>query len=231
MAEDLDQLHSVASSMLEFLEPAQRSRLLRSLARDLRTANQRRQARQVGPDGEAWAKRKARTEQAAASRATRFLYPSGGVGDARLVDMRSWRGNSAYLIGFDREADGLRTFRKDRVIRYLSAEGGAEPGGMPPRAGKRRIRANAMFRGLRSPRWQKAGADQDGAWVEFAGRAARIAAIHHHGLRDRVSEGGPEADYPERPLIGFGPTDEAMVLNRFIDAAGDALGWGRRAGR
>ncbi|MFN3931618.1 MAG: phage virion morphogenesis protein [Brevundimonas sp.] len=231
MAEDLQQLHSVASSMLEFLEPRVRARLLRTLARDLRTGNQRRQARQVGPDGEAWEKRKARAEQAPASRATRFLYPSGGGGEPRLVDMRSWRGNGTYLIGFDREADGLRTFRKDKVIRYITAEGAAEPGGMPPRAGQRRIKAQAMFRGLRSARWQKAGADGDGAWVQFAGRAARIAAIHHHGGRDRVTPGGPEADYPERRLLGFGANDEAMVINRFIDAAGDALGWGRRAGR
>lgn len=231
MAEDLQQLHSVAASMLEFLEPGQRSRLLRALARDLRTANQRRQARQVAPDGQPWEKRKARAEQKAAARPIRFLYPSGGAGEPRLVDMRSWRGNSDYMIGFDREADGLRTFRKDKVIRFITAEGAADPGGLPPRAGQRRIRANAMFRGLRSGRWQRAGADSDGAWVEFAGRAARIAAVHHHGQRDRVAQDGPEVDYPSRPLIGFGPSDEAMVLNRFIDAAGDALGWGRRAGR
>lgn len=231
MAEDLDQLHSIAASMLDFLEPPQRSRLLRALARDLRTANQRRQARQVGPDGQAWERRKARPVQPGASRPIRFLYPAGGAGAPRLVDMRSWRGNSDYMIGFDREADGLRTFRKDKVIRFVTAEGAADPAGLPARAGQRRIRAQAMFRGLRKSRWQRAGADQDQAWVEFAGRAARIAALHHHGGRDKVSDDGPEADYPARPLIGFGPNDEAMVLNRFIDAAGDALGWGRRAGR
>ena len=235
MAEDLEQLHSIASSMLEFLEPGQKRRMLRTMARDMRTANQRRQKRQQGPDVAAWAKRKARAGQKPANRPTRFLYPSGGVGEPRVVEMRSWIGRGDMIIGFDREADGLRTFRKDKVIKWLPAEGSADPGGLPAsiRAGRGRVRrgADAMFRGLRSNRWQRAGADADEAWVQFAGRAARIAGVHHYGGRDRVSDDGPEVDYPERQLIGFGSGDEAMILNRFIDAAGDALGWGRRAGR
>ena len=56
------------------------------------------------------------------------------------------------------------------------------------------------------------------------GRTAKTA-------RDQVAPDGPEIDYPQRELIGFAPSDEAMLLNAFIDHAGDALGWGRRAGR
>lgn len=235
MAEDLEQLHSVASSMLEFLEPAQRRRLLRALARDMRTANQRRQKRQQAPDGSRWEKRKVRAKVQGATRPTKFLYPSGGFGEPRVVEMRSWIGRGDMIVGFDREADGIRTFRKDKVIKWLPADGSADPGGLPEsiRAGRGRVRrgADAMFRGLRSGRWQKAGATQDEAWVQFAGRAARIAGVHHYGERDRVADDGPEIDYPERQLIGFGAGDEAMILNRFIDTAGDAIGWGRRSGR
>ena len=63
-----------------------------------------------------------------------------------------------------------------------------------------------MFRGLRRAKWMKANATQDEAAVSFVGRAARIAALHHHGGPDRVTPGGPTYDYPARPLIGF--TDE-----------------------
>lgn len=235
MADDLNQLHGIASSILEALEPPMRRRLLRRLATDIRKVNQRRMASQRAPDGSAWAKRKARPVQQAASRPVRFLYPAGGGGEPRVVDMRSWIGRGDMIIGFDREADGMRTFRKDRVIRWITAEGQADPEGLPASArggrGRIRRRAQSMFRGLRSSRWLKAGADPDSAWVEFTDRASRIATPHHFGLRDRVAPDGPEIDYPERELIGFAPADEAMVLNAFIDHAGDALGWGRRAGR
>ncbi len=235
MAEDLQQLHSLASSLLDAMEPPQRRRLLRRLAMDIRRVNQRRMAAQRNPDGTPWEKRKPRAQQAPATRPVRFLYPSAGVGEPRVVDMRSWIGRGDMIVGFDREADGLRTFRRDKVIRWITAEGGADPGGLPEtaRSGRGRIRrrAQSMFRGLRSGRWLKAGGSQDQAWIEFTDRASRLAAVHHYGLRDRVAPDGPEADYPARELIGFGPADEAAMLNALIDHAGDALGWGRRSGR
>lgn len=63
-----------------------------------------------------------------------------------------------------------------------------------------------MFRGLRRPKWLKAGATPTEASVEFVGTAARIAALHHHGGPDRVTPGGPVYDYPARPLIGIPPS-------------------------
>lgn len=227
MAEDLAQLHTLASSMLELLEPGQRRTYLRAMAGDIRKTNQARMARQVAPDGSPWAKRKPRGRQKPATRAVRFLYPSGGMGAPRLVDMRSWIGRGDMMIGFDREADGLRTFRKDRVIRWITAEGSAETGDVPTT--KRKARGASMFRGLRSSKYLKQGSGDEEAWIEFAGKAARLARVHHYGLRDRVAIDGPEADYPERPLIGFAPSDEAKILNSFIDRVGDSLGWGRRA--
>ena len=60
MADDLLELHNLASTLLETLEPRQRRTLLRRLAGDMRRANQRRMARQKAPDGTAWEKRKPR---------------------------------------------------------------------------------------------------------------------------------------------------------------------------
>lgn len=229
MADDLAQLHSIAASLVEQLEPAQQRRLAFRMAIEMRKANQRRMAAQKAPDGKAWAKRRPRAKAKPAERPVRFLYPAGGGGEPRLVDMRSWLGRGAYLIGFDREAGAMRTFQRDRVIKWITPEGSAGQDGLPVRP--RKARPPSMFRGLRTGRHLKAGANGQGGWVEFTERASRIAFVHHEGRRDRVAPNGPEVDYPQRELLGFSAGDEAMLLNMFIDNAGDALGWGRRAGR
>lgn len=231
MAEDLDQLHALAASMLELIEPGQRRTYMRAMATEIRKVNQRRMTAQRAPDGTAWAKRKARARQKPATRPVRFLYPSSGVGEPRLVDMRSWIGRGDMIIGFDREADGLRTFRRDRVIRWITAEGSAEGADIEPARKASRGKSPNMFRGLRSNRYLKIGATEDEAWAEFTGRAGQLARVHHDGGRDRVSPDGPEVDYTARPLLGFSQTDEAYILNRFIDRVGDAMGWSRRNGR
>lgn len=207
-------------------------RFLRNMAGRIRTLNQRRMARQTAPDGSRWEPRKRPAKAKPANRPVRFLYPAGGSGEPRLVDMRSWRADGPILIGFDRQADGLRSFLKDKVTRWITPEGTAEsslPAGAARSTG--RSRGAALFRGLRTARWLKAGSTQDEAWVGFTERASRLALIHHYGRRDQVAPGGPEIDYPQRELIGFGPAEEAMILNSFIDEAGEALGWSRRGGR
>lgn len=68
------------------------------------------------------------------------------------------------------------------------------------RAGK--LRQGPMFRKLRSARHIKASGTVSEAVVQFVGRAARIARVHHYGLRDLVAPGGAQYDYPARPLIG-----------------------------
>lgn len=224
--DDLHHLHQLAEQMLDKLQPGQRRRMLFRMAMEMRRANQRRMARQVAPDGSAWEKRKGRPKSKPATRPARFLYPSGGVGEPRVVDMRSWIGRGDYLVGFDREAGGLRTFERAKIVRWITPIGSAGSDGDP--APRSKARAAQMFRGLRSGRHLKAGADADGGWIEFTQRASRIALIHHDGRRDRVAPDGPEVDYPKRELIGFGSDDEARLVNMFIDEASDALGWGRR---
>ena len=78
-------------------------------------------------------------------------------------------------------------------------------------------RAQDMFTKLRGARYLKAKAQGREATVEFMGRAARIAAVHHFGLRDRVKPGGPEYDYPARPLLGITPEFEEKLRDRIIN--------------
>ena len=74
-------------------------------------------------------------------------------------------------------------------------------------------RAQDMFTKLRGARYLKAKAQGRDATVEFMGRAARIAAVHHFGLRDKIR--GKTVQYPERQLIGITDAD--------IDRVEDAL--------
>lgn len=226
-ADELARLKEIASAALGSLEPAQRGRLLRRMSHDIRRSQQRRQAAQVAPDGSPWPARKARTEQKPATRAVRFIYRKSG-GDERLADMRSWVGRGSSITGFDREADGIRTFRKDRIARHLPPAGAADPGALPDsirgRGGGLKSRARKMFGRLRTAKHLKAGATPGEAWVAFTSRAERIAQIHHYGLRDRVSPDGPETDYPQRELLGFSQADDEHLLSLFLDHVAAGMG-------
>ena len=77
---------------------------------------------------------------------------------------------------------------------------------------KKPLRQRAMFVKLRAAKHLKARATENMAVVEFVGRTERIAHTHHLGLRDRVQPGGPQYDYPERPLIGI--SDQSLDMLR-----------------
>jgi len=224
-ADELLRLKEIASAFLEQISPAEQSKLLRRFAHDIRRSQQQRMARQVAPDGSPWPERKPREGQKPASRAVRFLYRKAG-GDVRLADLRSWVGRGGTIIGFDREAEGIRTFRKDRIAQHLPAAGSADPGALPEgirgaRGGVRR-KAQRMFAKLRGSSHLKAGALPGEAWVAFTSRASRIARVHHYGLKDRVTPGGPETDYPQRELLGFSQADDEHLLARFLDHVAEA---------
>jgi phage virion morphogenesis protein len=58
--------------------------------------------------------------------------------------------------------------------------------------------------------------DENQLSVGFFGRVARIARVHQEGLKDKVSKKGPVYDYPIRPLLGFSPTDEALIRDSLL---------------
>lgn len=75
------------------------------------------------------------------------------------------------------------------------------------------IRRGAMFKKLRTARHLKVQASEQEAAVGFLGRVARIARVHHEGLRDQVTPGGPEVVYPARELLGFSEADRERILD------------------
>lgn len=71
------------------------------------------------------------------------------------------------------------------------------------RDAKGQLRQGPMFRKLRLARHLRMRALSNEAVVEFVGRAARIARVHHYGLRDRVTDTGAQYQYPARELLGL----------------------------
>lgn len=208
-----------AGAILQSLETGERKQLLRRMAHTLRRSQVRRITAQTAPDGAPWERRKPRKEHKAISRPIRFLYMKGG--ETRVAEMRSWRRDGPMVIGYDKEAEGIRTFRRDRISRHLPPEGGGmDPGALDGTIwnakGALKPVARKMFLKLKSARNLTVNASAAAAWIEFTGRAGRLAAIHHYGLRDRVAPGGPETDYPQRELLGFSQEDNEAMLDMLL---------------
>jgi len=160
-------LEESASAILQSLEPSERSRLLRRMAHALRRSQVRRITAQKGPDGMPWPKRKPRKERQAVSRPIRFLYNKGG--QTRVAEMRSWRKDGATITGFDREADDIRTFRRDRIARFFPPQGGTvDPGALDGslwnEKGKLKVVARKMFLKLKTGSHLTARAEAGEAW-------------------------------------------------------------------
>jgi len=71
--------------------------------------------------------------------------------------------------------------------------------------GRVRAKQQELFRRITNRRNMQDRLSGRDAVLQFVARTERIARVHHFGLRDKVRRGGPDYDYPERPLIGFSP--------------------------
>lgn len=89
--------------------------------------------------------------------------------------------------------------------------------GVRDRAGQVRRRASPeMFRRIRTAAFLRGGIDDEGVWVGFSGRVARIAAVHQEGEVDRVSPDGPKVRYPVRALLGFTEAEKRHILDLLV---------------
>ena len=100
-----------------------------------------------------------------------------------------------------------RDLRQENTQRMRAQAG---PDGQPweprkalTRSARGKLRSAPLFTRLGRAKHLKASGSPQEAVVQFVGRAERIARVHHFGLRDRVKPGGPEYDYPARPLLGI----------------------------
>jgi hypothetical protein len=208
--EDLGGVARLANALLAGAAPADRRKLLRRLARDLRVSQSGRIGRQREPDGEPFAPRQEPKPGKAGGYPVRFLYPKNDP-DPRVCLVKRWIHAGDSFIGFDIEVGATRTFDWDKVERFLplTAADRAKPAGPEPRRGK--IRARAMFRKLRAASRLRSGGTEDEAWVGFTGRDAAIARVHQQGGEDRPS-GKRAVRYPRRQLLGLSRADRDILM-------------------
>lgn len=198
---ELLQLDAWMQAFIAKLDGPARQQLGSQLARELRKLQGQNIKAQRSAEGAPWAPRKKPKAPAAP---IRYVY-RGKDGRVREVELSGWRDNGGSLTGYDKEAGGKRTMLKVGMLRSLPPRNG------PTAAAVRR--AQLMLQRMAAPAAMQAKATPEGAEVAFSARAARIAAVHHFGQRDRVRPGGPEVDYPARALLGIGPKERAATLD------------------
>jgi phage virion morphogenesis protein len=80
----------------------------------------------------------------------------------------------------------------------------------------RKRNADSMFTKMAGTKHLRAQVEGGDAVVGFVGRTERIARVHHYGLRDRVTPGGPQYDYPARPLLGISDDFTKRLQERLL---------------
>jgi len=123
----------------------------------------------------------------------------------------------------------MATDLRRKQVRNIAAQVNPDGSAFVPRkpreerqgALRRRVgRSRAMFAKLRQARFLKAKSSPDGLEVGFFDAfVARVARVHHFGLRDRVERqsDSPVADYPARRLVGFSDADIADMGDRLLE--------------
>lgn len=210
------ELEKFTASMLRSLGKAEQQKLQHHIAHTMRRSHQRRIASQQNPDGSRFEQRKQLKKDRQTASAKKFLYPTGGSGEARLVVMKSWKkmGEDKF-IGYDRRAGGMRTFIRDKIIKNLPDDI-AEGGGANGRMKRRSIRRGTMFRKIRMARYLRAGQGPDEAWIGFVGLLGQIASVHQYGEKDKPNPFAAAVDYPQRELLGLTAKDRDELLDAVI---------------
>jgi phage virion morphogenesis protein len=111
----------------------------------------------------------------------------------------------------------LRRGQAARIAAQKNTDGSAYE---PRKVTKARLQKGSirgtMFEKLRAARHLRVQADEASVVVGFVGRTARIARVHHLGLRDEVEPGGPRYDYPARELLGLTDAEREQVKDLLL---------------
>lgn len=215
MADDLERLEEWVSPLLAKLDAKARRRLARVVATDLRRSQRQRIKSQRNPDGTPFEKRKPQRQYKPKNDPVHFIYKKPG-GETREARMVSWQDQGAWMTGYDREAGAIRTFRRDRVEKWLPAKSGGSDAGKL-RSKKGTVRNKAMFNKLSTAKYMRMRTSADSIEIGFFGRVASIAKTHQYGLRDRVSQNGPQVKYERRELLGFTDHDRTVLRDSLLD--------------
>jgi len=213
MSDDLAELERVAGALLRSLSATEQRALMRRMGRNLAASQRRRIAAQQQPDGSTFDARRERTPAQPGRGPACFLYPAGGGGEPRRVLMKSFTwGTGHMLTGFDIEAGAIRSFERDKILKWLPVPE-EHRSGSAARKRPARIRRRAMFRRLATARFLRSGVDDQGNWVGFTGKVSQIARVHQYGLRDKPSLRAKTVSYPKRELLGVSAAEREYLLD------------------
>jgi len=113
----------------------------------------------------------------------------------------------------------LRRVNAKRITQQQDPDGRRWPPRKPRRDQVRRRRK--MLLGFRKARHMKVESSANAVATGFEGRTARIARIHHLGLRDRLKgsdgEAGALVRYSRRRLLGLAQVDVESVQQLILD--------------
>lgn len=212
--DDIDQLANWAEPILKSMEAKQRKVLMRSIATKVRKSNMERMKRQENPDGSAWEQRKSVKKGRRVHKSVEFLYKKGG-GPAERRRLNNWYSTPKMMTGYDPDAGGIRSFRKDRVEQYIDIN--TTSSNKRLRSKKGGIKKKAMFTKLRTAKYLKTTVSPDAAGIEFRGDVGALARVHQFGLSARVGKGAGEYDYPQRRLLGLTRRDLEMISDEIME--------------
>jgi len=208
--EGFEALEDLVADILARTQPSRRNRTLADIGRVLRKSQADRIKAQKQPDGESFPKRRKKLPMRKHLSATKFLYPMHGSGAPRVVLMKSWSFvGRRYIVGYDIEDGATRTFRRDKIIKFLPVDAADQN----KNAGKwytPGARQQAMFKRIRLPKWLQGWSETDAVSAGFRGDVVRIAESHQEG-RDW---------HPKRILIGLSPADVRMIEDRIDELLG-----------
>jgi len=215
MSDDLSQIEAIAGALLRRISSGERRKLLRGIAREIQKSQSARIARQVSPDGEAFAARRPKRDPKPGNHTAKFLYPKGAA-NPRLVLMKSWVHEGPLLTGYDIEVGGIRSFFWDKVDKWLPVKPEEQNKGAGKFRRKGRIRNKAMFRKLHNARNLRSDATDQEAWIGFTGRAAEIALVSQEGLRDRPAAKAKPVKYAQRKLLGLTNAERSSIIDTLL---------------
>ena len=215
-AAELERLEGWIGSIMAGLSPSAKSRAARHIASLVRAKQAQRIAAQRNPDGSAFAARKPISVPEPRNATLKFLYPAGGVGEARAVLLKRWTKQGPLYTGYDVEAGGTRSFERVKITKWLRTT--PDEQNKPAATIRKRptIKSRIMFRKMRRYALLKAGSTPNEAWAGFDGAAADIGHVHQEGGFDRASPKAPLVRYERRQLLGLTPADENDILELLI---------------
>lgn len=114
----------------------------------------------------------------------------------------------------------LRKINAARIRANVTPDGGAmvprkpRPRRLQDRKAGRVKAKGRMFRKIGKASNLRVEARSDSVALTFVANVQRTAQVHHDGMRVRIGRfrNAPFADYPARPLLGFGPDDPDIIM-------------------